>query len=196
MNSKMITNLAMSALMMSASAGVFADYKLDNDNSAFHFLSTKKQTTTEVHQFTQLSGTINKQGLASLSIDLNSVESNIEIRNQRMTKELFETNLYPQAVFTTQVKPSVYENLTLGEHTTTTIEGMLSLHGISQKITTEVMLVKGKNKTLTISTIKPLVINSDQFQLTGGIDKLKQLAGLSSISYSVPITFSLAFSHQ
>lgn len=190
---KMITKCALSALLISASACAEADYKLDNNKSTLHFLSTKKQTVTEVHQFTQLSGFINSKGLATLNIELDGVESHIEIRNQRMKTELFETSLYPNATFTTQVKPSVFESLTIGEQTTANIEGELSLHGNTQKIATEVNVVKGKNNTLTISTIKPIIITSDQFSLTDGIDTLKKLAGLNSINYSVPVTFSLMF---
>ncbi|MEO9508587.1 MAG: YceI family protein, partial [Nonlabens ulvanivorans] len=101
----------------------FANWQLSNDKSQFNFLTTKNVDATEVHQFTQLKGDISSKGEVKLKIDLTSVETNIPIRNERMQKFLFETDLFPQATFTTSIDVQVVEKLALGETTQVDLTG-------------------------------------------------------------------------
>jgi hypothetical protein len=44
-----------------------------------------------------------------------------------------------------------------------------------------------------VTTIVPIVVSASQLNLQPGIEALREIAGLPSISYSVPVTFSLTF---
>ena len=50
-----------------------------------------------------ISGTVGDQGAVEVRVALDSVETNIGIRNDRMKKMLFEVGLYPEAVITAQL---------------------------------------------------------------------------------------------
>ena len=46
---------------------------------------------------------------------------------------------------------------------------------------------------LACAVIKPFFIRADAFDVVAGINKLKELASLSSIDYVVPVSFSVTF---
>lgn len=48
-------------------------------------------------------------------------------------------------------------------------------------------------KTVEVATAKPVLLNVSDFGLMPGIQKLIDLAGVKSISQSVPVTFRLRF---
>ena len=42
--------------------------------------------------------------------------------------------------------------------------------------------------------MQPIVINAADFELTAGIERLREVAGLQNIATQVPVTASLVFS--
>ncbi|WP_077339871.1 YceI family protein [Pseudocolwellia agarivorans] len=170
-----------------------ANWQLANDKSQFNFVTTKKNSATEVHQFTQLKGAISPKGKVNLTIDLSSVETNIPIRNERMQKFLFETNLFPKASFTTSIDNQVIEKLNVGEVARIEIAGEIALHGAKKTVTTQVQVIKLGNNNIMVNSLKPIIIQANDFNLVAGVEKLKALAVLPSISNAVPISFSLYF---
>ncbi|WP_315980780.1 hypothetical protein [Aliamphritea spongicola] len=46
-------------------------------------------------------------------------------------------------------------------------------------------------KQVLASSSQPVVLSAETYGLTAGIDKLKSLAGLDYIGYTVPVSFSL-----
>ena len=71
--------LLTSTLLILAAPLSFAEWTLSPDSSV-KFLSTKNTNITEVHEFTQVSGSVSDQGSAKIAIDLSSVETGIEIQ--------------------------------------------------------------------------------------------------------------------
>ncbi|HCM05198.1 MAG TPA: YceI family protein, partial [Oceanospirillales bacterium] len=57
----------------------------------------------------------------------------------------------------------------------------------------EVLISPNKNGTITVTSITPMLIDAESFALVSGINKLQEMVGLSSISHTVPLTFSLTF---
>lgn len=170
-----------------------ANWQLSNEKSEFNFVTTKKIDGSEIHQFTQLKGNISAKGEATLKIDLTSVETNIPIRNERMQKFLFETDLFPQALFTATIDQQKVEKLKVGETATMELTGELNLHGLSQTISTQVQVIKLKTNELLVNSVKPVIVQAKAFNLVAGVEKLKTLAVLPSINHSVPVTFSLYY---
>jgi polyisoprenoid-binding protein YceI len=75
------------------------------------------------------------------------------------------------------------------------VTGNLSFHGQTQAVVIDVNVTKTNNKTLLVSTTKPFFIKADAYGVVAGINKLKELAALSSIDYVVPVSFSVIFTH-
>lgn len=173
---------------LSLSASYAAKWQLDNDNSSLHFISIKKGDIAEVHRFKTLSGTI-KEGKASLAIDLASVDTKIPIRDERMNNELFKTKQFSTAT----------ASIDLGKDAKptgkTAIKVTLDLHGVKKDVAAEVM-VSSTDDQVTVSTLAPIVINAADFGLDKGVEKLRELAQLDSISKAVPVTFHLVFTPE
>jgi len=72
-------------------------YSLDSDNSSLFFVTTKKEHALETHHFNQLSGDISDNNVASLYIDLSSVDTANTTRDERMRNFLFETSNFATA---------------------------------------------------------------------------------------------------
>ncbi|WP_217352030.1 hypothetical protein [Ruegeria sp. HKCCA6837] len=64
-------------------------WTLDSDNSHLAYGTIKKNAVGEVNSFSKLSGHVTQDGHAEITIDLSSVETNIDIRNERMIEFVF-----------------------------------------------------------------------------------------------------------
>ena len=84
----------------------------------------------------------------------------------------------------------------VGETYKDSIRFNLSLHGLSKEMAADVRVVKlAKNRILAVS-VNPIIVNADQYNLLEGVEKLREVANLPSISTAVPVTFSLIFKQQ
>jgi len=170
-----------------------AQWTLNNAGSQLNFISIKAGNIGEIHQFKMLSGTVSAQGQVSVDIHLASVDTLIPIRDERMQKLLFESGIFPTANFSTTINPDTLNSLSVGTSTVTEVVGQLTLKKVTLDITTQVMATRLNNTTLFITSLKPILIDVGAAQLGGGVEQLRVLAGLSSISNVVPITFVLKF---
>ena len=174
------------------SVGVFAaDYRIIQEHSRVSFVSIKKVDVAEVHQFKQIAGTLNEQGQFTLIIDLTTVDTQVAIRDERMKSLLFNVASFPQANLTAQINPKLIKELSIGATLTTQVSGVIDLHGQTQAKTFEVLVTKSSTGTLVVSSLAPVIIHAGDFGLTDGVNKLKEIAGLDSISLAVPVSFVL-----
>ena len=73
-----------------------ADWQV-GPGSQVQFVSIKNNTIGEVSHFETLAGTVTDAGEVEVRVALDSVETNIGIRNERMKKMLFEVGLLPRS---------------------------------------------------------------------------------------------------
>ncbi len=181
--------IALSTSVCTASA----DWALNNTESSLNFISIKKSTIGEVHSFEKLKGSLKDNGEAKVIVTLASLESMIPKRNERMKKVLFEISQYPQAMVTTKLDIHRINKLKVGESYTETLELALSIHGQQQEVEANLRITALKGNKILASTIKPIIINASDFNLVKGIDVLRTLAKLPSISTAIPVTASFIF---
>lgn len=166
---------------------VLADWQLVSP-SEVTLVSTKNHDVAEVFRFQRLEGKINQQGQAQVALDLTSIDSAIEIRDQRMRDILFETKLFPKATLTANL------DLTALTATQTYIlDAVLDLHGQQQDIKVPVLIVKASNDNIVVTSLQPVLVHGSQFQLSKGIMQLQEIAKLERISDTVPVSFTLTF---
>ena len=139
-----------------------ADWSVANDESKVNFVSIKKGDIAEVHHFKTIPGMLNEKGEFKLVVSLASVDTNVEIRDERMGSLLFEVDKFPKLTLTAQVDTKLLDSLSVGDSTITTVEGLVDLHGKKVKL-----------------------------PFTVSIEKLREIAGLSAISKAVPVSFIL-----
>lgn len=184
----------LSALLLSSNA--YAQWELVNNESTVNYVSIKKSKVGEVSGFKQLKGSIERNGKLSVDIDLGSVETNVPVRNERMKSMLFDVALFPAATVSATLDVNALKKMKVGETYQKAMDFNLSLHGVSREMAAEVRVVKlVKNRILAMS-VNPIIVNADQYDLVAGIEKLREVAKLPSISTAVPVTFSLVFEQQ
>ncbi|WP_371374597.1 YceI family protein [Thalassotalea aquiviva] len=173
-----------------------AKWQLDNTSSNLSFISTKKHTVMEVHQFNRLSGYISEQGKARLEIDLASVNTAIPIRDERMKQWLFETQQYPKADVELSIDKALINSLEVGQSSQISVKAELSLHGEKQAVVASILVTKTAENSVSVSSWQPVLIQAGDFNLLAGLIKLQEIAQLTSISPVVPVSFVLNFKAQ
>ena len=168
-----------------------ADWQLDPAASDLYFMSIKATHVGEVHSFETLSGTVDDKGRANLTVDLASVATLIPIRDQRMRDLLFEVDRYPTATVTAQIETGPLVSMHLGSELDIELEGNLQFKGQTNTLMTRVKVAKLNDQKVTVRTIAPVVLSADQLRVTEGLEKLREIAGLPNISFTIPVTFNL-----
>ena len=170
-----------------------AQLQLNAEKSSLHFISIKNNSTGEVLTFDQLNGTISEDGSAVLEIDLASVNTQVETRDERMKKSLFDVTKFPVAAITTHIDMKKIKKLDVGEEISMEIKGAVALHGEQSNVFATVLVSKSSTGGFRVSTIYPILVNARHFKLIQGIGVLRKQAGLTVISSVVPVSFSLLF---
>lgn len=184
----MLLGLGMSVVSASVLA---SNWQVSSQDSVVNFISVKKGDVAEVHKFTQVSGTLDEKGSFNLSIPLTSVWTDIEVRDVRMKEVLFETARYPSVDLTAKVDAAAIDKLPIGGMSSLSLEARLALHGDTKTILVNVRVAKLSEDQLLVTSEYPIIVNAADFGLTSGVDKLRELAGLSAISQAVPVSFVL-----
>lgn len=131
--------LLMVSLMVCSTA--WAEWALDGDESTVNFISIKNNSVGETHSFTSLAGSIAETGKVQLMIDLNSVETLIPIRNERMRELLFDTVKFPAAKIAAQVDPEVLKTVANGGMVRADVPITITLHGREKTLPAAVIVV-------------------------------------------------------
>ncbi len=184
---------ALSAPMCPAFA---ADWAVVPDESEVAFVTVKNGRVAEAHTFQRVGGRIDDDGRAIIEIELASVDTGIPIRDERMRTLLFAVDRYPQAVMRAPIDLDAFEGLAPGESVAARLEGTLTLHGQDAPLTAEVWVTRLGSDKVRVSTRRPVIVDADSFGLTGGIEALRAVAGLASITPAVPVSFNITLAEQ
>lgn len=170
-----------------------AGWVLDGEASTVSFVSTKAINVAEVHKFAELKGAVDGDGQVNVTISLASVDTGIELRDNRMREMLFETEKFGTATVSAKVDADEIDALKPGQAMHTTIEGILTLHGETRPLPMDILIARSGDDQLLVTSEKPVVVNAPEFGLVAGVERLREVAGLPSISTAVPVSFVLAF---
>ncbi|MEA1050827.1 YceI family protein [Lamprobacter modestohalophilus] len=185
--------LAISLVSASVATAVANEWTLNPERSHLAFVSIKAGNIGEVHHFTELAGSINDQGQAVIDTTLDSVETLIPIRNERMREMLFKTTQYSNASLSAKIDPAQIAAMQPGDIIEVVAESSLSLHGETQPLILKMQAAKLDDDTLMVASTEPVVLDAAKFGLGEGVEKLREIAGLDSISNAVPVTFVMVF---
>lgn len=185
---KFLTTALLAATMpFAAFAG---DWTLDGEASKLVFGSIKKDKVGESHNFSGLSGGV-ADGVANVSVDLASLETWIDIRNERMAEYVFK-GMDP-ATLTAPIDVAALEALAPGESKVMDIDATLALGPVTADVEASVFALRVSETRAMITTDEIVWISTEELGVDAGVDKLMELAELSSITRAVPVTFRLAF---
>lgn len=169
------------------------EWTVDSEASRLAYVSVKSGEIAESNEFETLTGTVAADGTARVEIDLASVKTGVDIRNERMRDIFFEVADNPTATITAKIDPAAFEALGVGESMVQPLEATLNVKGVEAPINTEVDVTRVTDDRVLVASTTPVIVYADALKLTEGLAQLQELAGLPSITPAVPVTFSLAF---
>lgn len=176
-----------------ASMSAHAAWTLDTGNSTLSYVSIKKNVVGETNSFEAFSGSIDGSGNATIEIDLASVSTGVEIRNQRMRDIVFDIASFPDATVNAEVDLSEYESLGAGESVVSELSGTLDLKGVKGEFDVEVRVTNLGNGSVKVEPNSMVIVNATDYGLEDEVEQLREVVKLPSISTVVPVNFSFVF---
>ncbi len=190
---KFITTTIVSALLASLPLSALGDWKLVPSESDIAFATIKNSAVVESHTFERFSGEVTLSGAANIRVDLASVETRIPIRNERMGTLLFNIDQFPSLDISSKLDTKSLANMEEGASTHLEVPATISLHGTEANILLPLVVTRLSSKRFQVVTTKPVIAYASQFGLTKGVEALRLIAQLTTITPAVPVTFSLIF---
>ncbi|BBP61028.1 YceI family protein [Pseudomonas sp. St316] len=184
---------AASLLLACAALPAQADWYLDGESSRLSFISSKNGNVSEVQRFLVLHGQVQPEGLARLEVELDSINSGIALRDERMRAELFQIKQFAEATATAKIDLAPIQDLANGAQLELRLPLTVNLHGKQHEYNVELLATRLDERRFQVVTLEPVVLNAADFDLAPGLEKLRNLAGLSAISLSVPVNAVLIF---
>ncbi|MEG1040364.1 MAG: YceI family protein [Pseudomonas sp.] len=181
------------ALLALVSISAHANWHLDGESSRLSFISSKNGDTAEVHRFLVLHGKVDRKGAAQLQIEMDSNSSGVPLRDERMRKELFEFARFPEAKVTAQIDLRPINDLANGAQVELRLPLTVELHGKKHSYNALLLATRLDERRFQVVTLEPLMLRAEEFDLLPGLETLRKLAGLKSISPSVPVSAVLIF---
>ena len=170
-------------------------WALNNEASTLNFITTKNASKTEVQTFKKIQGKIAGTQV-TLSVDLSSVDTGIEIRDERLRKLFFNVDKFPVATVEIDLNKSDLAPMKPGQRKILKLDAEVTLLDTTLTVPVELQVIALAKKELLVVSYLPIIIDLKNFNLLKGVNALREIAKLQSINAAVPVTFSLFFSHQ
>ena len=186
--------VAVCAVLLGMMGSALADHHGEqawtlSDESRISLTSTKNGLVSETHSLAAIKGEVSAAGKVELALDLRAIETNIPIRNERMQTWLFSDE--PVAKLSANVEAALS-----AKETAFTIDQTLTLEANGNTVMLDVPLTVVREGDAVAKVAGQLVIDVADFGYAPGIEKLREIAGLKSISTEVPVDVKLVFIHE
>jgi len=192
---KLLSSLAVAAALMvatPATAGGHITWNSVDAESRVAFGSVKKNSVGEVHHFNKVSGMVKEKGEMAITIDLSSVATNIDIRDERMAKHVFQDGK-ATAVITGNIDMEEVDSMKPGETKVIEIEANLAFAGVDSEIEAEMLVARLSEDRVLVSTADFIMLSTEDLGITAGVDMLKKLAKLPGITRVTPVAIRMVF---
>ncbi len=180
-------------LLLTFSQAGFAGWTLNSEGSSLYYVTSKAAAISELNSFGELNGAIDDDGNASVAISLASVDTAIDIRNQRMQEIVFQVANYPLASISLTANGAQLASSSAGQSFRASYEATIDIRGTQQTMTVELAVTKLRGGGLLVTLAKPLIVNAASFGLAESVEQLREIAGLPSINNNVVVDFTLQF---
>lgn len=183
-----LTCLALGFAPLAASAH---EWVLDGDNSVVYFGSIKKGTVGETHEFGGVSGMVDHDGNVGIDIDLLSVETWIDIRNERLVEFVFKK--MASASLSTKVDMDKLEGLEVGGIMALNAATKMTLMGTEVSFDAPMIAARLSETRVLLVSDGMIYLSTEDLGIDAGIDKMTELASLSGITRSVAVSVRFVF---
>ncbi len=180
-------------LLVLCAAPAWAEWQLVGETSSLSFVSLKNVDVAEAHRFTELSGSVADDGAFELDIRAASVDTKIPIRDERVAEHVLAAGEYPFARVSGRVEAPALDRLAVGESVGLEVTAELQFRGGVTPLAVPVQVSKVADGALQVVSQAPILLSARTLGVAEGVDALREIAGLESISMAVPVYFSLRF---
>lgn len=180
-------------LTLGMSVTAQANWYLDGESSRLSFITTQNANVANVHRFLVLHGKVDSKGLAQLRIEMDSVNSAVPLRDERMRDLLFDFKHFPEAQITAQIDLQPINALASGAQLELHLPVTVTLRGKQHVYEAELLATRLDERRFQVVTLEPLMLQAEGFGLQPELETLRKMAGLSAISFSVPVGAVLIF---
>ena len=180
-------------LTLGVSLSAQANWYLDGESSRLSFITTQNANVANVHRFLVLHGKVNSKGQAQLRIERDSVNSAVPLLDERMRDVLFDFKHFPEAQITAQIDLQPINDLAPGAQFELRLPVTVSLRGKQHTYDAQLLATRLDEHRFQVVTLEPLVVQAEDFGVQPELETLRKLAGLSAISFSVPVGAVLIF---
>lgn len=187
MTMKKLALVVAAALSFSAAA----DWSVNSAQSSLNFVSVKNDVVAETHSFKDLTGSLTEAGEFAVTIPALTLDTAIPIRNERILEHVLAAKQYATITAKGKVDSKVLAGLKTGDSVVVDQALDLTLLTKTQSLSAKVKVTKASDSQLVVTTVAPIMLDVNKFELNAGVEKLRELAGLKAISPLVPTTFSL-----
>lgn len=186
---KEIAALAVAALV-ALPAGAWT---LEDETSAISYVTIKNGEVAEPNLLSGLRGSVAEDGAANVEVLLSSVETYIDIRNERMREILFKVADFPVATITAQLDMAALADLAPGESRETGFALTVAANGQESSYDAMALVTRAGENRVIVSSVQPIIVYADELGYSEGVAQLQEIAGLDSIQPAVPVSFTLSF---
>ncbi|WP_417430377.1 YceI family protein [Kiloniella sp.] len=173
---------------------IASDWQLDNDSSRLSFGSIKKTSVGESHYFSNLKGSVNAAGKAQIQVELSSVQTGIDIRDERLKEHVFKADSWPQATLAMDVDITSLTALKPGEMMVLEdVDTNVSIAGANSEITSSIVVTRLSSTRIMVQPDFIVMLDAEDFNLEAGVEVLRELADLSSVATIVPVSYRFVF---
>jgi polyisoprenoid-binding protein YceI len=171
-------------------------WQVDNAQSSISFVTTKAGQAGvggvgEIQSFKKFSGGLNAAGQISFDIELASVDTGVEIRDQRLRTMLWNVAASPKATFTAKLDTAAMNGIDATATRDMDIEGSLTMAGQTKPVAAKLRVARLGGGALMVTTRAPIVLNVNDFGLKAGVEAMREVMGLNFLASSAPVTFTL-----
>ncbi|MEO9778822.1 MAG: OmpA family protein [Sedimentitalea sp.] len=187
-------------VMLSTAPGVAAQstdpfengWTLDAAASELRFMSIKKGNLAETNKFATISGLITQDGKAQIRVLMDSVDTNVDLRNVRMRFLFFETFLHPEATITVDLDPAQLTDLHNTRRKMIDVEYTAAVHGVTVTKTAGIAVTLINNDRVAVSTTTPIAVTLAEHNLEAGRQKLQEAANVDIAPLGI-VSFDFVF---
>lgn len=187
----------MTRIALTLAAALFASsaqgWTLVSENSAINYVSIKNGEVAEANLLPGLTGSVDDSGQAEIIVDLASVQTYIEQRDERMREHLFRVSEFPTARIAAQIDMAPLEALAPGDSAQAEFEVTVAANGAESAYPVKAQVSRLSEDRVAVMSYEPVIIDAEDLNYQGGIEKLREIAGLDSIQLAVPVGFTLVF---
>jgi polyisoprenoid-binding protein YceI len=172
------------------------NWAVDSNQSTINFVTTKAGQQgvagiSETQAFKRYSGGVDQNGKITLAIDLASVDTGVEIRDERLRTMLWNVKATPQATFTAQLPAEALKNVGSTGIQTIALNGQLQMGGQTKPVAASVRVSRLASNQLLVVTRSPILINANDYGLRAGVEAMREVMGLNFLAGSAPVSFTL-----